>query len=195
LSTKFEWRDFFMEHKIHLLLVEDDQELASNLKEVLESRGCAVKQANCLSKAIRELTEPNKRYDIVLLDLVLGKGSGQEVLVSEARGTVPIVVMSALASPQKRAELLRLGADDVLLKPFYTEELWERLGAVLRRTSPPKRESRLEHDAKGGVPDRTTLTQVLKGVITNKEAQILDVLTNHRVLIGVKLGLLTTRFP
>jgi DNA-binding response OmpR family regulator len=170
---------FLMEHKIHVLLVEDDQELASILKEVLEVRGCVSKHVNSLSKALLALSDSTKPYDIVLLDLVLGKGNGQEVLVSEVRGTMPIVVMSGLATPQKRAELLRLGADDVLTKPFYTEELWERLRAVLRRTTPPSKKSHTTLDRETLIPDKTTLTRELKGVITKKEAQILDVLIQN----------------
>ena len=75
-------------------------------------------------------------HDLIILDLMLGRGLGGEHLIVEFKkqfSRVPILVLSALSSVETKVEMINLGADDYLTKPFDAEELIARLKALYRR--------------------------------------------------------------
>ena len=72
-------------------------------------------------------------WDLLVSDLMLPGVDGEEVVAAAVEAGVPVIVLSARASVGDRVELLRLGADDYLVKPFDLEELHARVEAVLRR--------------------------------------------------------------
>ena len=76
----------------------------------------------------------NKKYDLVLMDLMLPGKSGEQ-LIKELReySDVPVIVLSAKSMMETRLEVLRLGADDYILKPFDLDEILVRIEVVLRR--------------------------------------------------------------
>ncbi len=75
-----------------------------------------------------------KAYDLVVLELILPKMSGLEVLKElRMRSNCPILIVSALDSVEKKVEALKSGADDYICKPFNNEELLARAEALLRR--------------------------------------------------------------
>ena len=74
-------------------------------------------------------------FHLVITDLMLPGASGEEVLAAARAAAVPVVVLSARAAVADRVDLLRLGADDYLVKPFDLEELLARCEAVLRRSA------------------------------------------------------------
>lgn len=77
--------------------------------------------------------EGERRFDLLITDLMLPGAPGEEVVAAARARHVPIIVLSARATVADRVDLLRLGADDYLVKPFDLEELAARCEVVLRR--------------------------------------------------------------
>ncbi|AFZ66169.1 response regulator transcription factor [Deinococcus peraridilitoris] len=121
-----------------ILVVEDDPHIAGNLEDTLTGAGYRVRIAMDGTEALREalLTPP----DVVLLDLGLPDIPGEQVLhqLHEAHETrpVPVIVLTAYASPEDRNLLLEAGASDYLSKPYRNEELLSCVEAHLNPGSP-----------------------------------------------------------
>ena len=75
-----------------------------------------------------------KRYDLILLDLMLPKISGYELLDYIVSTGIPLIIISAMGQVKDCVRGLRMGADDYLSKPFQIGELLARVETVLRRT-------------------------------------------------------------
>jgi DNA-binding response OmpR family regulator len=118
---------------MRILLVEDEQGLATVLKRGLEEHGYAVDLAGDGDTALAfASTEP---YDLVVLDVMLPDVDGFTVcrqLRNEARN-MPVLMLTALDSVEDRVAGLDSGADDYLAKPFDPRELLARVRALLRR--------------------------------------------------------------
>src|SRR5215813_8230304 len=118
---------------MRLLIVEDNEHLAQSLSKVFHEKGYAVDCAPRGEDADEALhTQP---YDLVILDLGLPDMDGLEVLrrLRRRKSRVPVLILTARDSIQKRVEGLNLGADDYLGKPFALAELEARVGALVRR--------------------------------------------------------------
>jgi len=114
------------------LLIEDDARLAALTREYLEGHGMVVTSASDGRHGLAEALA--RRYDVVLLDLMLPEKNGLEVCRElRARSDVPIVVITARGEEADRVMGLELGADDYLAKPFSARELVARIRAVVRR--------------------------------------------------------------
>jgi DNA-binding response OmpR family regulator len=118
---------------MRLLLVEDEDGIASFVVKGLAAEGHTVDRARDLREALGFVE--SREYDMVLLDLILPDGSGRDVLpvVRRSHPEVPVIVLSALGEIEDKVELLDLGADDYLTKPFAFAELSARIRANLRR--------------------------------------------------------------
>ena len=118
---------------VRLLLVEDDELLAAQLRRELKRAGYAVDHSGDGIDA--EFLGDEVDYDAVVLDLGLPGSSGLEVLANwRARGNrCPVLILTARDGWRERVDGLRAGADDYLGKPFHGEELLARLEALLRR--------------------------------------------------------------
>ncbi len=117
---------------MRILLVEDEDRIASFMASGLSAEGHAVERAATAADALGMSFA--HEYDLILLDLVLPDGDGRAVLkaVRERDGDVPIVVVSALGEIDDKVELLDLGADDYLVKPIAFAELAARVRAAVR---------------------------------------------------------------
>ena len=118
-----------------ILLVEDEEKLASALKRGLEMQGYAVDIVSDGKKALTRVSLHRTDYDVVILDLMIPSMNGYEVC-KEMRAqnvTVPILVLTARAETETKVKLLLAGADDYLVKPFSFAELAARLRALMRR--------------------------------------------------------------
>jgi two-component system OmpR family response regulator len=116
-----------------ILIVEDNPELAIELKEYLSGNGYICKISKNCEEALEEVNSND--YDVMLLDLGLPDGSGFDVL-NEIRKTVSkiaVVIITAQGELDDRIKGLQLGADDYLTKPFALTELGARLFAIIRR--------------------------------------------------------------
>jgi two-component system, OmpR family, alkaline phosphatase synthesis response regulator PhoP len=115
-----------------ILVVEDEMQIARNLRDYLEDAGFGVTVAGDGSSALASAR--GERPDLVVLDLGLPGPDGLDV-ARELRRTssVPIVMLTARGEESDRIVGLELGADDYLVKPFSPRELVARVRAVLRR--------------------------------------------------------------
>ncbi len=118
---------------VKILLVEDDEALCLRLRDDLDRRGYAVDVAHNGIDAEHLGTE--WPYDAVILDLGLPQRSGLEVLRNwRALGNpVPVLILTARDAWREKVEGFDAGADDYVAKPFHVEELFARLGALIRR--------------------------------------------------------------
>src|SRR3989344_8637639 len=118
-----------------ILLVEDEEKLASALKRGLEMQGYTVDIVADGKKALTRVSLHRADYDVVILDLMLPSMDGYEICkeMRTRNVTVPILVLTARAETETKVRLLLAGADDYLVKPFSFAELTARLRALLRR--------------------------------------------------------------
>jgi len=118
----------------HILIVEDDTDINNSTVQYLRRRGCECVQA--FSGTEGRLLWRGGGIDLLLVDLMLPGLSGDE-LVAEIRKTsqTPVIVLSARGELSDKVELLGLGADDYLTKPYQLEELWARILVQLRHAS------------------------------------------------------------
>ncbi len=120
---------------MRILLVEDDPDLARQLKSALTDAGYAVDHAPDGEEAqFLGETEP---YDVVVLDLGLPKIDGVSVLERWRKGGMakPVLILTARGAWSEKVAGFDAGADDYLTKPFHTEELLARLRALVRRSA------------------------------------------------------------
>lgn len=118
---------------MRLLLIEDDQKIASFVTKGFKSEGFAVDHApDGLRGLDLGLTEP---YDVIIVDVMLPKLDGLLVIENLRRQKIstPIIILSAKDSVDDRVKGLQLGSDDYLPKPFAFAELLARVQALMRR--------------------------------------------------------------
>jgi two-component system, OmpR family, copper resistance phosphate regulon response regulator CusR len=126
---------------MRVLVVEDDQKVASFIQKGLEEEGLAVDVLHGGDEAGVQAQIID--YDCVVLDLMLPGRSGFQVLrdIRSRKAELPVLILSAQASPEERVAGLNSGADDYMGKPFILAELSARIRALLRRGKP--RETKL----------------------------------------------------
>jgi two-component system, OmpR family, response regulator len=118
---------------MRILVVEDEDSIASFMVKGLTAEGHTVERAATASEAIG--LGVTYEFDLVLLDLLLPDGNGIDVLkqIRAERPSVPIIVVSALGEVDDKVDLLDAGADDYLVKPFAFAELAARVRAAVRQ--------------------------------------------------------------
>jgi DNA-binding response OmpR family regulator len=117
----------------HILIIDDDRELAAMLDEFLTTEGFTVAS---VGDAVGAMAALERRLpDLVLLDIMLPGRSGLELLrdLRARHPRLPVMMLTARGEPVDRIIGLELGADDYLPKPFDPRELAARVRAVLRR--------------------------------------------------------------
>lgn len=164
----------------NILVVEDDQDINRLLCKILEGEGHCCRPAFSGSEAM--LWADQYEYDLVLLDLMLPGLTGEEFIAQIRRSrNMPIIVLSAKAGLESRVEVLGLGADDFIPKPFDNAEVLARVEAQLRRykqfSAPGQSAGRLTHGDL--VLDREAVTITAAGrevSLTAREFEILALL-------------------
>ncbi len=125
---------------MRLIIVEDEEALALNLKKLLELKGFAVDWLPSADKAYNRIMLYHKEYDLIILDLSM-KGMGGEELTKKLRSdsiTTPIIILTGNGDTASMVSLLNSGADDYVVKPFAIDELIARITSVLRRPRVPQ---------------------------------------------------------
>lgn len=119
---------------MNILLVEDEVALSNAVKRILEQRGFVVDAVYDGRSAVDYATGMD--YNLIILDVMLPKMDGFEVLqrVRSEGVHTPILMLTARSTVPDKVTGLNGGADDYMTKPFDTEELLARVGALTRRT-------------------------------------------------------------
>ena len=114
-----------------ILIVEDEEMIARLIRIGLEKAGYS---CECVydGKAAADLLE-EKRYDLILLDIMLPEIDGYELLEYIREFEIPVIFITAKSSLEDKVKGLRAGADDYITKPFELAELTARVESVLRR--------------------------------------------------------------
>ena len=118
-----------------VLVVEDEEHLADGLRYNLEAEGYTVETVGDGEAALKRLLEEQRRYDAVVLDVMLPGKNGFTV-ASELRAAnhyVPLLMLTARGRPEDVLKGFESGADDYLPKPFELSVLMARINALLRR--------------------------------------------------------------
>lgn len=130
---------------MRLLLIEDDEKIASFIKKGFKAEGFAVDHASDgLSGLDLVLVEP---YDAAVVDIMLPGLDGFSIIGRMRRENVmtPVIILSAKGSIDDRVKGLQTGGDDYLSKPFAFSELLARVQALIRRASGAKEPTRLSY--------------------------------------------------
>jgi DNA-binding response OmpR family regulator len=167
-----------------MLIVEDDPEMGMGLEDYFELKGYTVTRAIDGDKALQLMTTL-PAYDIVLLDVMLPKRNGFEILREARKAGVgsPVVMLTVKGGESDKLQGFDLGADDYVTKPFSAEELSARIKAVLKRTQPPS-EAPMEvfrfGDLEVNFSNHTALRQGEDVQFTALEFDILRYFIQHR---------------
>lgn len=114
-----------------ILIVEDEQAIADMIKLCLGKNGYICEIVNDGRIASEKIEE--KRYDLILLDIMLPDIDGYDLIEYIKQFDIPVIFVSAKTSVADRVKGLKLGAEDYISKPFELEELLARIETVLRR--------------------------------------------------------------
>ena len=155
---------------MRILYVEDEKYLADAVKYNLEKQGINVDHSADGEDGLNKAVANN--YDCIVLDIMLPKMSGIEILqrVREKKIDTPVIMLSALSEVEDKVRGLDAGADDYLAKPFKTIELVARINALLRRPAAVKDEILQYGDLSYDVSQKTLNGENL----TAKEAGIIE---------------------
>lgn len=164
-----------------ILVVEDEPKIREGLRDFLEFHGFTVVCADDGLAAERRVEQ--QRFDLILLDLMLPKISGEQLCLKwRQQGLqLPILMLTAKGLEKEKIAGLDLGADDYITKPFSLEELLARIRAVLRRTDPTRSVGQMFRFGPLQV-DMERLVVIAGGretILTRRQAQMLQVFAAH----------------
>lgn len=116
-----------------ILIVDDEQNMRTGLKDNLEFEGYDVETANDGEQGLKKILDNS--YNLIILDVMMPKKSGFDVCkeVRKAGITTPVILLTAKGEEIDKVVGLELGADDYVTKPFSLRELLARVKAILRR--------------------------------------------------------------
>jgi len=166
-----------------ILVVDDEEDLCEILQYNLRETGYIVDAAYSAEEA---LTNPNKDYDLFLLDVMMGEMSGFDLaskMRKELNLSTPIIFLTAKDTENDLLTGFNLGADDYIAKPFSMNELIARVKAVLKRTQDEKKSNKDIIEVGKIKIDKTRKRLVIndsKVEITKKEFEILMLLFENQ---------------
>ncbi|HEX5398742.1 MAG TPA: response regulator transcription factor [Verrucomicrobiae bacterium] len=176
---------------MRILVVEDDEKIASFVVKGLKQNGYAVdhspdgEQAFALARAVA--------YDAAVVDLMLPRLDGLK-LIEQLRGNgvrMPVLILSARISVDDRVKGLQAGGDDYLTKPFAFSELLARVQALIRRATQTSEPTRL---AAGNLTLDLLTREVRRGEqpveLQPREFALLEYLMRHRNRVVTKTMIL-----
>ena len=116
-----------------ILVVDDEQNMRTGLKDNLEFEGYDVETANDGEQGLKKILDNS--YNLIILDVMMPKKSGFDVCkeVRKAGITTPVILLTAKGDEIDKVVGLEIGADDYVTKPFSLRELLARVKAILRR--------------------------------------------------------------
>lgn len=176
---------------MRVLLVEDDPAIADGIRDALEAAGHDVTTAGTGADGLIAL---GAGADLVVLDLGLPDLDGVEVCRAIRRtSVVPVIVVSARSAEVDRVQVLEMGADDYLVKPFVLQELVARVKALLRRrgsTATFSSETISVGPLEVDIPGRRARVNGTDVDLTKREFDLLAVLAEHKTAVLSRAQLL-----
>ena len=165
---------------MRILVAEDDRPVASFLKKGLEAEHYAVDIVPDGQEALYMAEEYD--YDLVLLDLILPKLDGLQVLkqLRNRKKNLPVLVLTGRSRVEDRVKGLDLGADDYMVKPFAFRELTARVRALLRRGDGPGDFKLQVEDLVMSLVERTVRRGERRIELTPKEFSLLEYLMRNQ---------------
>jgi DNA-binding response OmpR family regulator len=167
----------------HILVVEDDSDIAELIAHYLEKAGHTVDRLASGSAVIARLRA--RAADLVILDLMLPGMDGllvcQAMRANTATAGIPVIILTARGEEADRVAGLELGADDYVTKPFSAKELVARVAARLRRVAPVPAAAVITYGPVAIDADSHTVTLSGREIkLTAKEFLLLQYLVQHR---------------
>lgn len=156
----------------HILIIEDEENIARVLQLELEFEGYVAEVAHTGSEGLIKYRE--NRYDLVLLDLMLPEMHGLDVLkrIRATESTTPVILLTAKSEVEDKVKGLDLGANDYVTKPFEIEELLARIRNAIRFSS--HKISNNETTEKEGVLSYSNLTLNEKTREVNYDNELIE---------------------
>lgn len=176
---------------MRILLVEDEKELSRALAKMLTKDGYDV---DCVYDGLDGLNFASVgMYDMILLDVIMPKMNGFEVLaqIRNKKIDTPVIMLTALTDEKDKIQGLDKGADDYVSKPFSFNELSARIRAVLRRRGKLISDNKLEY-AEASLDLTTYILSTPNGSInlTGKEFELLRYLFEYPNFVAAKEDLI-----
>lgn len=155
---------------LKILIVEDEESISNLIRMNLVKAGYQCETAFDGEEAANLISEQN--YDLILLDIMLPKLNGYEVLEYARSVEIPVIFLTAMGETQQKVKGLKLGAEDYIAKPFEIAELLARVETVLRRYKKTEQQLRIL-DIEIDVESRTVRQNGQEVDLTTKEYELL----------------------
>lgn len=155
---------------VKILIAEDEEPIANLIRMNLKKAGYACECAYDGQEAADRMEEGH--YDLLLLDIMLPKINGYELMEYAKSIQLPVIFITAMDSTENKVKGLKMGAEDYLAKPFEIVELLARVEAVLRRCN---KIGRMLHilDVDIDLSSRTVMQDNQQILLTLKEYELL----------------------
>ena len=155
---------------VKILIAEDEEPIANLIRMNLKKAGYACECAYDGQEAADRMEEGH--YDLLLLDIMLPKINGYELMEYAKSIQLPVIFITAMDSTEHKVKGLKMGAEDYLAKPFEIVELLARVEAVLRRCN---KIGRMLHilDVDIDLSSRTVMQDNQQILLTLKEYELL----------------------
>ena len=162
-----------------VLVVEDDQRLSEHICRAMQSEGIAASTAKSFEELDAFLGSRDE-FSSVILDRLLGPFDSKERLkaIKQKWPSASVIVLSAINTPLERTELINMGADDYIGKPFLTQELIARLHATSRRSAGAQEAYRIVGNLVLDLTKREISVDGVSELLPAKEFLILKVFTD-----------------
>lgn len=169
---------------MHILIIDDNQELVFGLQKLLSESDFDVHTAYTLEEANCALEKQN--YDLIILDWMLPDGSGVNFLRDQRqlyKDTTPVLLLSSKGEIVEKVEALDAGADDYVEKPFSNVELLARVRVLLRRDSRQKQSHITIANVNIDLTTREVLVDDQAIKLSKKEFELLEFLLLNRNVV------------
>ncbi len=163
----------------NVLLIEDDSRLSENISNLFQVEGFDV-TAISTPDHVQSCISDRKDYEVIILDRLLQTHDTKgDVKALKARWpSAPLIVLSAINTPIERTDLINLGADDYLGKPFLSQELIARVKALKRRFAVAPQTFRQLGNTLFDMSKRTLTINGVCELLTTKEYLVVKILSD-----------------
>ncbi|MCX6716906.1 MAG: response regulator transcription factor [Candidatus Taylorbacteria bacterium] len=168
---------------MRILIIEDDENLLFSLSKGLSEESFMVDTATNGERG--SYMARTNEYDLIILDRTLPKKSGVDVCKEIRKSEIgtPILVLSATIDTNSKIELLNMGADDYITKPFSFNELLARLFCILRRPGKLQETFFAVSDLKLDIRKQKVMRDRKMVYLTRKEYSLLELLVKNKGIV------------